>query len=82
MVAQFNQEYDCADIYLNTDQLKDVIKLLEQYLDRDYFEDNAESIWTYEEYLVPTIHFIANIKAIIEYMKSHPDVQCYFYDSY
>lgn len=82
MVTEFHQKGECADIELSIDDLPKVIELLEQFLDRDCFENNADSPWEYEEYLVYIIRDIENINALMLYMKTHPGVTCYFYDSY
>lgn len=82
MVEEFHQKEECDDIELTIDDLPKVIELLEQFLEREYFEDNADSPWTYEEYLIYIIRNIENINALIDYMEDHPEVTCYFYDSY
>lgn len=82
MVQRFHQKEECADIPLLVDDLQEVIEILENYLDRDYYEMNADSVWTYEEYLVRIIHDIENIQELIRYMNENHDVICYFYDSY
>lgn len=82
MVTEFNQTEECADIPLKLEDLPKVIEILEQYLDREYFEDNADSPWTYEEYLIYIIDNIENINALMEYMEDNPEAECYFYDSY
>ena len=44
MVVHFNQKEDCENIPLTTNDLLEVIEILETYLDRDYYDTNADSI--------------------------------------
>lgn len=82
IVTTFGQEDECADIYLDKNGLLTFIEILETYLDRDYYINFGESIWTYEEYLVHNIECLENLKVVVKYLEENPDVKCYFYDSY
>ena len=53
-----------------------------KYLDREYYDENADSIWEYDEYKENIQHSIINLVWLRVYMETHPDVTCYFYDSY
>lgn len=59
-----------------------IVKILMKYLDKEYYEDNANSIWEYEEAYDHIQQSIMNLMWLKMYMESHPDVECYFYDSY
>ena len=59
-----------------------IVKILMKYLDREYYDENADSIWEYDEYKENIQHSIINFMWLRVYMETHPDVTCYFYDSY
>ena len=59
-----------------------IVKILMKYLDREYYDENADSIWEYDEYKENIQHSIINLMWLRVYMEAHPDVTCYFYDSY
>ncbi len=64
------------------DDIIPIVKTLMKYLDKKYYEENANSIWEYEDYNDNIQHSIINLIWLKMYMESHPDVECYFYDSY
>lgn len=82
IVTHFGQKEECDDIYLDYDNIDEFIEILEQFLDRQYYYDFGGSIWEYEQYLIHNIECLENLKVVKEYLKDHPDVKCYFYDSY
>lgn len=82
ITKHFEQESDCDDIYLNSSDIEDFIDILECYLDRDYYKENANSVWEYEEYLVHNIYALENLKVLKKYLEEFPNTKCYFYDSY
>ena len=53
-----------------------------KYLDKEYYENNADSIWEYNEYKDNIQQSIINLMWLKMYMESHPEVIAYFYDSY
>lgn len=59
-----------------------IVKILMKYLDKEYYEDNADSIWEYNEYKDNIQQSIINLLWLKVYMESHPDVTATFYDSY
>ena len=59
-----------------------IVKILMKYLDREYYDENADSIWEYDDYKENIQHSIINLMWLRVYMEAHPDVTCYFYDSY
>ena len=59
-----------------------IVKILMKYLDREYYDENADSIWEYDNYKENIQHSIINLMWLRVYMETHPDVTCYFYDSY
>jgi len=82
VVNHFGQEEECADIELDADKITELIEILEKYLERKFYNNYGDSIWDYEDYLIHNIQCLKNLKCVREYLKIHPDVRCYFYDSY
>ena len=69
-------------IPVEEDDIIPIVKILMKYLDREYYDENADSIWEYDEYKENIQHSIINLMWLRVYMETHPDVTCYFYDSY
>ena len=63
-------------------QLIEIIKGLVQFMDEDYWEENGDSIWTYEEFKDNLKNDLINFALILGYMNENPDVYLEFYDSY
>ena len=82
VVSEFNQSKECVDIYLNANDVGKIRCILEQYLDRDYYNNNANSVWEYEEYLIHNINCLKYLEMLQNFLEEHPDEECYFYDSY
>jgi hypothetical protein len=74
-----DNEYKCK---VEEDDIPAIIRILEKYLDKDYWDDNAESIWIYDEYKPHLIQQIKNLLWLREYLRTYKRAECYFYDSY
>ena len=59
-----------------------IVKILFKYLDKEYYDENADSILEYEQAYEHIQQSIINLMWLKMYMESHPDVECYFYDSW
>lgn len=77
-------EFNCGagDLILDPPKIDIIIEILENFLERDYYDDYGDSIWEYDEYLLHNIKCLQNLKYVKQYLINHPDVECYFYDSY
>lgn len=64
------------------DDVPAIIRALKNFLNEKYWNDSADSIWEYEEYIDTMIDIILNLKWLEKYLKDHKDAECYFYDSY
>ena len=73
---------DCATISIEPEDILPIVKILMKYLDKEYYEDNARSIWEYDEAYDNIQESIINLIWLKMHMESHPEVECYFYDSY
>lgn len=67
---------------LESEDIPAIIRVLGNFMDREYWNERADSIWTYDEYLPQNTHNILNLLWLKDYMDEHPEVECYFYDSY
>lgn len=67
---------------LEAKELENIARDLAPFLDREYYEANAQSIWDYDEMRDHIIQDIINLRWLAWYMKQHPDVKVRFYDSY
>jgi hypothetical protein len=82
VVREFGQKEPCEDIPLDDIGVGKLRCILEQYLDREYYESEGDSIWDYEDYLSHNIECIENLKRLQKFLEEHPGEECYFYDSY
>lgn len=64
------------------DDILPIVKILMKYLDEKHYEENADSIWEFCEARENIQQSIINLMWLKMYMDTHPDVECYFYDSY
>ena len=55
---------------------------LTKFLKPNYWEENADSIWEYEDYFEHMLDIIFNLKWLESRLKTHPEESAYFYDSY
>lgn len=82
VVDEFCQKSTCADIQLDAEKVGKLRCILEEFLDREFYEDNGNSIWDYEEYLIHNIQCCENLAWLQNFLEEHPNEECYFYDSY
>lgn len=75
-------EYNDSETNVDAEDIIPLVKILMNYLDKEYYEYNADSIWEYDEAKNNIECSIINLLWLKTYMDSHPDVTCYFYDSY
>lgn len=73
---------DCLNTSVDAEDIIPIVKILMKYLDKEYYDDNARSIWEYDEAHDQIQESIINLIWLKMYMESHPEVECYFYDSY
>lgn len=79
-VLHMGQEEYQKDI--DPDDIPALIRGLKPFLSRDYWDENADSIWEYDEYFERFYKNIIFLEWFKEYYKEHPDLKVYFYDSY
>lgn len=64
------------------EQVFELIEILASWLNKERWEDEGNSIWTYEEIHNHLIEAIINTSIIYTYMLNNPDVYIQWYDSY
>ena len=70
------------DYKLGLDELEYVIKLLKEFTKREYWDEYADSIWTFDEFKNNQKQIIKNLKRLYREMNKYPNIVVYFYDSY
>lgn len=73
---------DDGDTPIEAEDIPAIIRVLKPFLSKDYWEENADSIWEYEEYFDNLYKILIRLEWLKEYLKNNPNVECYFYDSY
>lgn len=71
-----------GDYKLDLDKMRDVITVLKKFTKRDYWNENADSIWEFDEFKSNQRRIIRNLIRVYRWMKKEPDLEVYFYDSY
>ena len=63
-------------------QVLAIIEIISLFLNREKWESDAQSIWTYDEIRPVLLQNIINFVAIKIFMDENPDIYLEFYDSY
>ena len=63
-------------------QVLEFIEIIASFLDEERWENEGDSIWSYEEERPVLIQDIINLALIHAFMRENPDVYLEFYDSY
>ena len=75
--------YDDYRIILNTPkEVKDFIKIIMSWINPERWEDEGQSIWSFDEALPNLTQSVINLCAIGRFMIDNPDIYLEFYDSY
>ncbi len=75
-------EYNDSCTNVDAKDIIPIVKILMKFLDEQYYNNNADSIWEYDEARDNIQRGIINLIWLKTYMEQHPDVECYFYDSW
>ena len=73
---------DGGETKVEVDDVPAIVKALEPFMSKSYWEEYADSIWEYDEYLFQQSLNLKNLLWLGQYMKENPDIEVYFYDSY
>lgn len=84
ILAKLHSEEDEYETPVESDDIIPLVKILMRYLDKEYYEENAHSIWEFEDAYDNIQQSILNLMWVKMYMDAHRSdkVECYFYDSY
>ena len=85
MFETFNWHTDGDQWEFEIDTPEEVMQLIEMiagWLDEERWENEGDSIWSYENIRHILVQNIVNLALIRAYMESNPDVYLVFYDSY
>lgn len=79
-----NTEQNGGIISIDSEDIPAIIKIIEKYLDRNYYDEHADSIWEYEEMFPHLIQDIKNLCWFKIWLSSNKNevIECYWYDSY
>ena len=75
------QEND-SEISMDRQDVLNIITILKRINGRNWYDLPGDSIWSWSEYRASHRRNIANLKWLARFMKRHPDIEVYFYDSY
>ena len=76
-------ENDTGHYNITQSQLLEIISKLKKFLHQDYWEDYAESIWEYDEFIENQVEILINLSWLSWFMiQEGNDIEVYFYDSY
>ena len=70
------------DYLISREQLKEIIKELKKFNKKAYWDEYADSIWSFEDFKDGRKRILRNLKWLYRYMYFHPELEVYFYDSY
>ena len=65
-----------------TSQIIDIMRGIIEFMNEETWEEEGNSIWTYQEIREHLAYDLVNLSLMIGYMKNNPDVYLEFYDSY
>ena len=83
MIGFFTKKYgDPRQTRIDVSDLPMIIYIMKQFTKRKFWEEEADSIWTYDEFKSNQKLIVKRLKWLERYMKKHPEVEVYFYDSF
>lgn len=78
-VLHANDEYT---VPVDAEDIIPIVRVIFKYLDKEYYNEYACSIWEYDEYVDIIKQSIINLMWLRTYMDANPEVRLWFYDSY
>lgn len=74
---------DEFDFKIDYEDLNVIVSKMSRFFDKEYWENEGDSIWTYEEAFEYTLlQQTINLKWLLNYWETHPKLEVIFYDSY
>lgn len=82
IITTFHFDKNGGHSDLEKEDLPKLIKVLSKFLLKDYFDENADSIWEYEDLFEDMLDVILKLKWLIGFLTQYPACKLYFYDSF
>lgn len=73
---------DAYHIPVEAEDIPAIIRAIQPFFSKEYWAENADSIWEYDEFFDNLIQTVLNLSWLKTYLEEHPAAFCYFYDSY
>ena len=67
---------------VDAEDIPAILRSIFPFMSKEFWEANGDSIWTFEEKIESLTQDALNLHWLYAYMKGHPEVECYFCDSY
>ena len=67
---------------IDAEDLPAIRRALVPFMSKEHWESEGDSIWEFEEIFESLLHDLINLFWLEQYMRDHPEVKCYFYDSF
>jgi hypothetical protein len=77
-----NKKSDQARHPIELEDIPAIIRALKPFLSKDYWENEAESIWEYEEYFDNMYEILIKLEWLKQNWNNLQIKEVYFYDSY
>ncbi len=69
-------------IPVEAEDIPAIIRGIKPFFNEQHWENEGDSIWTYDEMFDNLVNSVLTLEWMKWYLEEHPDVTCYFYDSY
>lgn len=81
IISEHDSENYCYQID-TPEQIFKIVNVIFGFMDEKVWEDEGDSIWTYDEIRSRLEQDIINLILMIPFMRDNPDTYLEFYDSY
>lgn len=82
IMAKLHAKDEDYKIPLDVEDIPAIERILIKYLSKEYWDDNADSIWEFEEQIEKNIGILVNLYWLESFMIECPEAEVYFYDSF
>ena len=73
---------DKFEFQVEAEDIPAILRAIYPFFSEEYWEEHGESIWLFEEKIDSLVHDVIDLAWLETYLTEHPEVECYFYDSY
>lgn len=82
MIQLLHMDTEECEKEIDPEDIPAIIRVLKPFLSRDYWDENADSIWEYDEFFDTLYKQLVFLEWFKTYYAEHPELEVYFYDSY